>query len=141
MGADYAYNIASTNDFSEMVQEITGGWGADIQVEAAGAAKYTIPMMERNIAKRGKIIYLGRAGSEAFIDLNSLVSGAHTIVGSRGHSGYGIFNNTIAMIHKGKLCGVEKLVTSSFPFRDILNAFESSRSRKDGKILINMHSA
>jgi scyllo-inosose 3-dehydrogenase len=140
MGADYAYNIASTNDFSEVVQEITGGWGADIQVEAAGAAKYTIPMMERNIAKRGKIIYLGRAESEAFINLNSLVSGAHTIVGSRGHSGYGIFNNVITMIHKGKLCGVEKLVTSSFPFRDILNAFESSRSRKDGKILINMHS-
>ncbi|MCF2148600.1 alcohol dehydrogenase catalytic domain-containing protein [Desmonostoc muscorum LEGE 12446] len=140
MGADYVYNIATTKDFSEVVQEITGGWGVDIQVEAAGAAKHTIPMMQRNIAKRGKIIYLGRAESEAFIDLNSLVSGAHTIVGSRGHSGYGIFNNVITMIHKGKLLGVENLVTSSFPFRDILNVLEFSRSRKNGKILIDMHS-
>jgi scyllo-inosose 3-dehydrogenase len=140
MGADYVYNITTTKDFSEVVQEMTGGWGVDIQIEAAGAPKQTIPMMERNIAKRGKIIYLGRGNSEAFIDLNSLVSGAHTIVGSRGHSGYGIFNNVITMIHKGKLCGVENLITSSFPFSDILNALERSRSKKDGKILINMHS-
>jgi threonine dehydrogenase-like Zn-dependent dehydrogenase len=140
MGADYVYNIATTNDFFERVQEITGGWGADIQIEAAGAPKHTIPIIQRNIAKRGKIIYLGRAESETFIDLNSLVSGAHTIVGSRGHSGYGIFNNVITMIHKGKLYGVEKIITSSFPFKDILNVLESSRSRKNGKILINMHS-
>jgi scyllo-inosose 3-dehydrogenase len=140
IGADYVYNIATTKNFPEIVQEITGGWGADIQVEAAGAPKHTFPMMERNIAKRGKIIYLGRAESETFIDLNSLVSGAHTIVGSRGHSGYGIFNNVITMIHKGKLCGIEKLVTLSFPFRDILNALEFSRSRKNAKTLINMHS-
>ncbi|MGB7712303.1 MAG: scyllo-inosose 3-dehydrogenase [Microcoleus sp.] len=140
MGADYAYNIATTENFTELVQQITSGWGADIQVECAGSPRHTMPLMQKNIAKRGKIIYLGRAEAETSIDLNSIVTGAHTIVGSRGHSGYGIFAQVITMISRGKLQGIENLITSVFSFRDIMNALECSRSRKDGKILIDMHS-
>lgn len=139
VGADYVYNIRNTKDFPEIVQEITGGWGADIQVEAAGSPNHTVPMMQKNIATRGKIIYLGRGELNTSIDLNSIVSGACTIVGARGHSGYGIFNNIITMIQRGKLLGIENIITSVFSFRDILDAFESSRSRKDAKILIDIH--
>ena len=96
-------------------------------------------MMQKNIARRGKIIYLGRGELNTSIDLNSIVSGASTIVGARGHCGYGIFNNIITMIQRGKLLGIQNLITSVFSFRDILEAFESSRSRKDAKILIDMH--
>jgi len=140
MGADYAYNISTTDNFPEIVREITNGWGSDIQVECAGSPNHTIPMMQKNISKRGKIIYLGRAETATLIDLNSLVTGAHTIVGSRGHSGYGIFHQVITMISRGKLQGIENLVTSVFPFSDIITAFESSCSRKDGKILVEMDS-
>lgn len=139
IGADYVYNINTTKDFPMIVQEITNGWGADLQVECAGAPKHTIPIMQKNIANRGKIVYLGRGESEVSIDLNSLVTGAHTIVGSRGHSGYGIFDKVITMIYRGKLQGVENIVTSIFPFGDIMKALDSYRLRKDGKILIDMH--
>lgn len=140
MGADYVFNLANTKNFPEVVKEITDGWGADIQVECAGAPKHTLPIMQTNIAPRGKIVYLGRGDSEVSIDLNSMVTGAHTVVGSRGHSGYGIFYQVINMISKGKLYGIENLITSVFSFKEIMNALEYSRSRKDGKILIDMDS-
>lgn len=141
VGADYIFNMRSDESFDSKVKEITDGWGADIQVEAAGAAKSTIPMMQRHIAKRGKMIYLGRADSMAVMDMNRIVSGAHSVIGARGHSGYGIFPNLIKMIQGGRLQGVEKIITSVFPLKDIVKAFESSRSRTDGKILIDIRMA
>ena len=140
IGADYVYNITTTKDFPLIVKEITNGWGADLQVECAGVPENTMPIMQKNIAKRGKIVYLGRGESEVSIDLNSMVTGAHTIVGSRGHSGYGIFDKVIVMISLEKLQGVENIITSIFNFRDIMRALDSSCSRKDGKILIDMTS-
>ena len=95
-------------------------------------------MMQKNIAERGKIVYLGRGDINTSIDLNNIVTGANTVVGARGHSGYGIYHNIIKMIQKGKLSGIEKIITSIFPFKDILHGFKSSRSRKDAKILIDM---
>ncbi len=139
LGADYVCNITTTKDFHQMVKEITHGWGADLQVECAGVPKNTIPIMQKNIAKRGTIVYLGRGDSEVSIDLNSMVTGAQTIVGSRGHSGYGIFDRVITMIYHKKLQGIENIVTSIFPFRDIMKALDSYCLRKDGKILIDMH--
>ena len=65
MGADHAFNTNTLGNGcnpSDKVMELTRGRGADIQVEAAGAAPITIPHMEKAMAFNGEIIYLGRAG-------------------------------------------------------------------------------
>lgn len=139
MGADYAFDISTMDGCTpgEKVLELTGGKGADIQVEAAGAAPDTIPEMEKSLAPLGKIIYLGRAAIATPMFLDALVSGANKIVGSRGHSGYGIFPHIIKLLMFGKL-DVLKMITSIYPFAEALTAFEDSGKRRDGKILIHI---
>lgn len=139
MGADYAFNSNKLNGCapSDKVMELTRGWGADVQIEAAGAAPQTIPHMERAMAVNGAILYLGRAAASTSVHLDNLVSGANRIIGARGHAGYGIFPSIIKLIAAGRL-NLEKMITARYPFASVLDAIKASSSRSDGKILINM---
>lgn len=139
MGADYAFNTNKMRDYlpGEKVMQITKGWGADIQIEAAGAAPATIPEMEKSMAINGKIIYLGRAATTTSMHLDNLVSGANKIVGARGHSGYAIFPSIIKLIATGRL-KLDKMITARYPFARIMDAIKSSSERTDGKILIHI---
>ncbi len=136
MGADFVFNVERLNP-SKKVMELTDGWGADVQVEAAGAAPITIPEMEKSMSVNGKIIYLGRAATTTPMYLDVLVSGANKIIGSRGHSGYGIFPSIIKLISSGKL-NLKKMITARHPFEKVLDAIKASTKRTDGKILIKM---
>jgi len=139
MGADFAFNVNKLNDCSpgDKVIELTRGSGADIQIEAAGAAPQTIPEMEKSMAVNGKIIYLGRAATTTPMYLDALVSGANKIIGARGHSGYGIFPYIIKLIASGKL-NLEKMITARYRFEKAIEALKISSRRRDGKILIRI---
>ena len=139
IGADFAFNINKLDGCTpcNKVMEITRGWGADIQVEAAGAAPKTIPEMERSMAINGKIIYLGRAATSTPMHLDILVSGANKIIGARGHSGYGTFPSIIKLIAAGKL-NLEKMITARYTFESVLDAIKASSKRSDAKILVKM---
>ncbi len=139
MGADYVFNIDKLDGYSSgnKVIELTKGWGADIQVEAAGAAPITIPEMEKSMSVNGKIIYLGRAATTTPMYLDVLVSGANKIIGSRGHSGYGIFPYIIRLLASGRL-DIKKMITSRYPFKKVMDAIKASTKRIDGKILIKI---
>lgn len=136
LGADFVFNINGINGrAAEKVMELTKGWGADIQVEAAGAAPVTIPEMEKSLAAQGKIIYLGRAATNTSMNLDTLVSGANSVIGARGHAGYGIFSNIIKLIASGRL-KADAMVTSRYAFEDVLKALSASSTRKDAKIIV-----
>ena len=140
MGADFVFQVGPEGNpvpASQRVLELTGGVGADMQVEAAGDAPYTIPEMERSTAPNGRIVYLGRAERSTPISLDGLVSGAQKIVGARGHSGYGIFPNIIRLIATGRM-DPRPMITARFPFDEALAALERSSARIDGKILVTM---
>lgn len=138
MGADFVFGIeGNPGPTGQRILELTNGIGADVQVEAAGDAPHTIPQMERSTAPNGRIIYLGRAERSTPMSLDGLVSGAQKIVGARGHSGYGIFNNIIRLIAAGRL-DPRPMITARFPFDEALAALERSATRIDGKILITM---
>lgn len=135
MGADSVFNV-SKSDFSpgEKILEITRGRGADVQVEAAGGTS-TILEMEKSLAANGKIIYLGRAATNSSLNLNLFVSGANKVIGSRGHSGYGIYSNIIKLIESNRL-KLDSMITSRFIFKEVLSALKKSSDRTDGKIVI-----
>lgn len=139
LGADHAFNVNRLDGCSpgDKVIELTQSYGADIQVEAAGAAPKTIPEMEKAMAVNGRIIYLGRTAASTAMHLDILVSGANKIIGSRGHSCYGIFPSIIKLIVADKL-KLEKMITAKYPFRKIMDAIKASSVRADGKILIEM---
>jgi threonine dehydrogenase-like Zn-dependent dehydrogenase len=137
MGADQAHNINSMSpqDASEAMREASGGWGPDMIVEAAGAALHTMPIIESVIAPGGSIVYLGRTGERAPVMLDVLVSKAARIVGARGHAGYGIFPGIISMLEQGHI-NLQPMITHRAALTDFGAAFDRSRSREDGKILL-----
>ncbi len=134
MGADHALNPNEV-DTVEAVMDITKGAGADMQVEAAGATKYIMPAIEACFAPVGKMIYLGRTGERAPVQLDRLVTGANMIVGARGHDGYGIFPNIIRLLANNRI-DLEPMITSRFPFAQTYEAIERSTRPLDGKIMI-----
>ncbi len=138
MGADIIFNTSDTNLHpGDEINQITKGRGADIQVEAAGAANFTIPEMEKSLAVNGKIIYLGRAATSVSMYLDILVSGANKIIGARGHTGYGIYTNVIRLIKSGRL-DLKPMITSHVDFKDVLIALEKSSERTDGKLIVDI---
>lgn len=141
MGADFVYN---TDELAreglrprDIVMEKTEGKGAEVQVEAAGAANATVPEMETSLGVNGTIVYLGRAATHTPILLNLMVSGANSIVGSRGHSGYGIYDNLIKLLACNRL-HVAEMITSVYDFTDVMTALQRSVKRTDAKILVKM---
>lgn len=139
MGADFAFNINKMNDCKprDKVLELTKGLGAEIQVEAAGAAPHTIPEMEMSLSSQGKIIYLGRAATSTPMYLDILVSGANKVIGARGHAGYGIFPYIIKLLRRGRL-NVMPMISRKYPFEEVMEALKRSVERDDAKILIRI---
>jgi threonine dehydrogenase-like Zn-dependent dehydrogenase len=139
MGADLAFDPRGLRgrSSSQVVMEVTAGCGADIQVEAAGAAERTIPQMVKSLAPQGKIIYLGRSAIEAPVNVDSLVSGANALIGARGHAGYGIFPNIIRLIAGGRL-DLKPMISKRYEFRDAIKAVRESAKRRGGKVIVNI---
>ncbi|MBI5403781.1 MAG: hypothetical protein HY959_10315, partial [Ignavibacteriae bacterium] len=135
----FAFNINKMNDCKprDKVLELTKGLGAEIQVEAAGAAPHTIPEMEMSLASQGKIIYLGRAATSTPMYLDILVSGANKVIGARGHAGYGIFPYIIKLLRRGRL-NVMPMISRKYPFEEVMEALKRSVERDDAKILIRI---
>ncbi|MBN1424481.1 alcohol dehydrogenase catalytic domain-containing protein, partial [Candidatus Fermentibacteria bacterium] len=119
----------------EVLMDLTGGEGVDIIVEAAGAAEETLPIMERTLAPNGRIVYLGRTGAHASVNLDLMVSGASAIAGSRGHAGHGIYPNLIRMVSAG-LLPLGAMVTARHPFPQVEAALHDAGDRRHGKVMV-----
>ncbi len=139
LGADHSFNInkLAGKTPSEVVIELTHGQGADMQVEAAGAAPFTVPEMERSLSVQGKIIYLGRSDTSAPMNFDSLVTGAGHVIGARGHSGYGIFHSIIRLVSSGRL-DLRRMVAAILPFESVIEAIKLSSDRNGGKVLVKI---
>lgn len=134
LGADAAWDPRAVAA-DEAVLEATGGWGADMVVEAAGAAHLTMPAIERCFAPGGRMVYLGRTGQRAPVLLDVLVTQAAGIVGARGHAGGGCFPNIIRLLETGRL-DVEPMITRRFAPEDTIEALARSTDRSDAKIMV-----
>jgi len=88
---------------SEVIRELTGGRGADLQVEAAGAFPDTVPEMLRALAPRGTVVLLGRSARNVSVDFESLISASARLVGSIGHEGARSFPPLIDRMARGAL--------------------------------------
>ncbi|RNE89103.1 scyllo-inosose 3-dehydrogenase [Marichromatium sp. AB31] len=141
LGADRVYDTAALRRDGvrprDLVLEHTAGRGAEIQVEAAGAAGETVPEMQSSLAPGGQIVYLGRAATETPVQLNGLVSGANAIQGGRGHAGYGIYDGIIRLLASGRL-EVAPMITARYPFAEAISALATSVQRTDGKVMVRI---
>ena len=137
MGADQVHHAdqLTTAQAAEAIRSASDGWGADMVIEAAGAATHTIPIAEAAMAPGATIVYLGRTGERAPIMLDAFVTQAARIIGARGHAGYGIFPHIIQML-ENQTIDLSPMITHKAPLSDYDAAFAQSRTREDGKILL-----
>jgi threonine dehydrogenase-like Zn-dependent dehydrogenase len=139
LGADYAAGAPELRrqgtSPAQVVREMTGGHGADVQVEAAGAAAETLPEIQRSFAPNGTMVYVGRADNAAAVDFNPLVTQANHISGSRGHAGHGIFPSVIRLLAGGRV-PFHRMITSRYPLGRAADAVARAAARDEGKVLV-----
>jgi threonine dehydrogenase-like Zn-dependent dehydrogenase len=104
-------------------------------VEAAGAANATLPQIEHLLAPAGRMVYLGRTGERVPVMLDTLVSGARAIVGSRGHAGGGCFPQILRLLERGRL-ELMPMITHRMPLLQAADGVKRSLDRRDAKILL-----
>lgn len=101
-GANFVFDPTKV-DPVEKVKEITKGKGSDFQIEAAGAPRVTIPLMENSLAVNGKIIILGIVSGKSEIETWKYQTNRNNLIGSQGSSGHNIWSYVIRMIANGKI--------------------------------------
>ena len=136
VGADFVYSPREVVP-SEVVMDLTGGQGADMQVEAAGAPTKTIPEMEKALAINGKIVQIGRAAQRVPMYLERFQVRRSQLFGSQGHSGHAIFPSVIRLMAAG-LIDMTKIITARFNLDRAVEALERATKREDGKIMIKI---
>ncbi len=139
MGADYTFDPYELKKQGiepwEKIIDVTGGEGADLHVEAAGAPTATLPQMQKSLAIGGKIAWIGRAPKEVPIYLEIFQVRRSQLFGSQGHSGWGNFRNVIRLMAAGRI-DMTQIITSRFKLDEVEKAFERAHKRIDGKITI-----
>lgn len=129
-------------DALEAVQEITGGQLADLVVEAAGEPS-SINLAPYLVKQYGHILYFGipRAQKIEFDFRVFFSKYAHTITnsGAAREPGHTSTHQALQMIASGEI-DVEGLITHTFPFERVMDAYEMAYKRSDDciKILVEV---
>ncbi|WP_018086712.1 zinc-dependent alcohol dehydrogenase family protein [Desulfurispora thermophila] len=132
-GADVVVNPAQEN-LVQIVQEHTGGLGADVVVDAVG----TLLKDAIQIARRGgRILLFGQnQNARAEIAQNDITRNELTIMGS--FIAKYTFPPTIKLIESGIL-PLEKLITHRLPLREIEQGFDAMRRGEAIEVVIFPH--
>ena len=136
VGADHVYDPQETTP-SEVIMDLTGGQGADMHVEAAGAPHLTVPKMEKSLAINGKIVQIGRAAQRVPLYLETFQVRRGQFYGAQGHSGHGNFPNVIRLVASGRL-DLSPIITARYDLDSAVEAIAQSGERRDGKIIVRM---
>lgn len=140
-GATHAIHNAET-DALAAVAEITNGELADVVVEAAGEPA-SINLAPALVKRYGHLLYFGipRAQTIQFDFGTFFDKYCHTITnsGAAFEPGHTSTKQALAMIASGEI-DVEPLITHTFAFERVLDAYEMAHTRSDNciKILVEL---
>lgn len=117
----------------EKVKELTGGVGADVVFEAAGAEEAVLHSLDC-VRKGGKVVLAG-VGLEKGVsfDTNRIVLDEIEIIGTRGAPN--ALSESIKLLSSGRL-NVKPLVTHKLPLSDVKKGIEIFRNRMDNVIRV-----
>lgn len=118
LGVHYALNN-SRQDVMKTILDITNGEGADVCIEAVGAATTYRQALEAS-SFAGRIVYIGYAHHDIPLDTSLIVKKELDIMGSR--NALGEFTDVIKMLEEKKF-DANKLITSVYKMKDVGDSF------------------
>lgn len=102
LGADHTVD-AETDSLPEVVEEVTGGRGADVVIDNSGAGAATLAAALGAVRKRGTVVLAsGSAAGAVGVDLNLVRKRQLTLKGVRGHS-YAAVETALAYLVSGSV--------------------------------------
>jgi len=132
IGIDFTVNI-DTRDLGKIVSKLTGGYGADMVVEAAGtvsSVRESLGLVKRD----GVIIQLGLFESSIKVDYNKVVFKELKIIGSFAHQ-WTSFEKALELLKTGKV-NAEALVSEKLPITRWRKAFKDVEEKRGGKVIL-----
>jgi D-xylulose reductase len=120
----------------DRVMGVTGGWGADVILEASGSAAAMATIFDP-LCPGGRLVLIGApSGPVAFDYYRGMTKGVSIETVFRyAH----MYPKAISLVASGKI-DLKPLITDRFPFEKGVEAFELAASRKPGsiKVMIEM---
>ena len=120
MGATYAVNT-KTEDAHARLQELTGGFGPDVVIEAVGSVP-TYQMAVNEVAFTGRVVCIGYAKSEVAFQTKYFVQKELDIRGSR-NAQPSDFRAVIRYLQRGT-CPVDRLISGDVAPEQALEAMQ-----------------
>jgi threonine dehydrogenase-like Zn-dependent dehydrogenase len=135
LGADLAINIKERDAVKEIFS-LTGGVGADLVIECAGApdaARTAVEMARKN----GRVAFIGIYQGEIPINLNKVVQWNMTLAGGKAEGDWSL-RRVLPLMADGRVQAAP-LITHRFPLARINEGFQTFRERRGGaiKVVIN----
>ena len=119
----------------QKINELTGGEGVDMHVEAAGDPSFIMPQAEKCMAIGGKIVDIGRADKAAPVFFEMYQVRALQAYGTQGHAGAGVWPSVIKLMASGRL-DTTPIITGRYSIPDVPKALEKLLNREDAKVTV-----
>ncbi len=119
---------------ADAVDQATGGWGADVLMEASGAVK-AYEGVERLLRPGGCLVLIGMPVEPVRMDISSMAAKEIRIETVFRYAN--VFDRALAMIASGKV-DLKPLITETFAFEDSVAAFERAAEGRPGDVKLQI---
>lgn len=126
-------NVA-TQDLREVEGKLKMKEGFDVGMEMSGS-QIALDQMVENMVMGGRIAMLGIPPGKSPVDWSRIVFKAITIKGVYGREIFETWYKMIAMLENG--LDIRRVITHRFPVNDFRTGFETMRSGKSGKVVLD----
>lgn len=130
-GADLVVNV-NERDFLSAVEEWTEAAGANVVIEAVGIPE-TLRQTLDLVSAAGRVVVLGVIAEDVALPASMFIRKELDFLGSRMNAN--LFPDIIRRISEGKL-RPEPMMTHTFPFDDVIGAFELASKGPDEAVKI-----
>ncbi len=134
MGATVALDVSGKKTLRDVQDELGMKEGFDIGLEMSGNSGAFQSMVD-NMCHGGKIAVLGIPSGEVRVDWNKIVFNMITIKGIYGREMYETWYMMTSMLKSG--LDIAPVITHRFYYTDFAEAFETMRSGRSGKVVLD----
>lgn len=133
LGAISAVNIEN-EDLSEVVKDVTDGWGADIVLEASGSSS-ALSSIFNLVCPGGRVVLIGMPVEPVTLDIVAAQSKEVRVetIFRYAH----MYPRAMALLGSRKI-ELERLITETFSFERSIDAYEYAAEMKPGSVKVQI---